>query len=80
MVPETVASPVCDQAPTEKSTAIDADSMRRQNAARFAPRGGRTLLFVTWGRSAINSVSFFVIGPSILGKLPTPKLFSLWQN
>jgi len=68
MVPETVASCVCDHAPTEKSTVNDADSMRRRHDARFAPEGGRTSLFVTWGRPAIKSVSFFVIAPLNLGQ------------
>src|SRR6202034_813873 len=68
MMPETVASWVCDHAPTEKRATNAADSMQGRYDARFAPGGTPTSLFVTWARLLINVVSFFVTAPSISDK------------
>src|SRR5579872_2739801 len=63
MVPETVASWVCDHPPTEKSTARAHASIEGRHHARFAPGGTPTQLFVTCARPMFNLVSFFVIAP-----------------
>src|SRR5580698_4797931 len=61
IVPETVASWVCDHAPTEKSAASAAAGMQRRYGALFALECTPIKLFVTWARFMINSVSFFFI-------------------
>src|SRR5579871_2671146 len=72
IVPETVASWVCDQALTEKSAANATDGMQGRYDARFAPGGAPIQLFVTWARLKINSVSFFCMAPSISDTRSTP--------
>ena len=66
MVPKTVASWVCANAPTEKKAAKAADSMQGRYDVRF-PRAGAPL-FVAWARLMIGSVSFFIMAPPISDK------------
>src|SRR5579862_7840595 len=73
MVPETVASWVCDHAPAEKSTAKAADSMQDRYDARLTP-GGAPTQFATGASLMINSVSFFFMAPSISDKRSIPML------